>query len=59
LLVQASWVEPGSDPGVAADAAAGELIRMARWLGSAVVVVLPRGNLSAGLARRPGMRVDR
>ena len=59
LLVQASWVEPGSDPAVAADAAAGELIRMARWLGSAAVVVMPRGNLAAGLARRPGMRADR
>ena len=45
LLVQASWLEEGADPVLAADAAAVELARMARWLGLAEIVVMPRGDL--------------
>lgn len=50
LLVQASWIEPGADPDLAAVAAAGELAGMARWLGLERVVVQPRGDLAARLA---------
>jgi uncharacterized protein YcaQ len=57
LLVQASWLEPGADPGIAVDAAVVELARMARWLGLAEVVVMPRGDLSRALAAVPGMQV--
>jgi uncharacterized protein YcaQ len=57
LLVQASWVEPGSDPAFAAEAAAVELARMADWLGVEDVVVMQRGDLWATLASRPGMRM--
>jgi len=57
LLVQAAWLEAGADPGQAADAAAIELARMARWLDLADIVVMPRGNLWQTLAARPGMRV--
>ncbi len=45
LLVQASWCEPDADPAATADAVAGELGRMARWLGLGEVTVMPRGNL--------------
>ncbi len=55
LLVQASWLEPGADAAVAADAAAVELVRMADWLGLAEVVVMGRGDLWPTLASRPGM----
>jgi uncharacterized protein YcaQ len=57
LLVQAAWLEAGADPGQAADAAAIELARMARWLDLADIVVMPRGNLWQTLAARPGLRV--
>jgi uncharacterized protein YcaQ len=50
LLVQASWCEPGTAPRAVAEAAIVELQRMARWLGLAEVVVMPRGNLHAVLA---------
>jgi len=50
LLVQASWLEPGADPGEAAEAAAAELRRMADWLGLADVDVRPRGDLAARVA---------
>ncbi len=49
LLVQASWHEPGTVAGAVAEAAAGELRRMAGWLGLADVVVVPRGNLHPAL----------
>ena len=51
LLVQASWIEPGQDPVTTAPAAAGELRRMADWLGLAEVVVRDRGNLAAALSQ--------
>ena len=56
LLVQASWMEEGADPSLAADAAAVELARMARWLDLAEIVVMPRGNLWRTLVARPGLR---
>ena len=56
LLVQASWLEEGADPVLAADAAAVELARMARWLELSEIVVLPRGDLGRTLASRPDMR---
>jgi hypothetical protein len=59
LLVQASWCEPGAGERPTADVAAVELRRMALWLGLSEVVVVPRGNLAAALAGRPGMRLDR
>src|SRR4029077_5286659 len=52
LLVQASWAEPGADAGLAADAAAVELSRMARWLELPDIVVMPRGDLWKTLASR-------
>lgn len=55
LLVQASWLEPGADEATTADVAAFELTRMARWLGLAEVIVVPRGDLAVELVRRPGM----
>ena len=51
LLVQASWLEAGADAGEVADAAAGELHRMAHWLGLAHVDVRPRGDLAGRTAR--------
>ncbi len=51
LLVQASWLEPGADPGETADAAAAELRRMADWLGLADVDVRPRGDLAQQTGR--------
>ena len=55
LLVQASWLEAGADPGVAAAAAAHELSKMATWLDLAEIVVLPRGDFWRTLASQPGM----
>ena len=55
LLVQASWREPGEDPAAVALAAAPELRRMADWLGLTDVVVRPRGDAHAELARQSGM----
>ncbi len=57
LLVQASWVQADADPGLAADAAAVELARMAGWLGLEQIAVMPRGDLWRALATRPGMVV--
>ncbi len=57
LLVQAAWLEAGADPGLAADAAAIELARMARWLDLSDIVVMPRGDLWKTLAARPGLHV--
>ena len=57
LLVQASWLEEGADPVLAADAAAVELARMARWLDLTDIVVMPRGDLWRTLASRPDMRL--
>jgi len=50
LLVQASWLEPGSDEARTAGRLAAELRRLADWLGLDQVVVAPRGDLSAALA---------
>lgn len=49
LLVQASWLEPGSAAHPAAEAAAAELAGMARWLDLDEVEVIPRGDLAAAL----------
>jgi uncharacterized protein YcaQ len=57
LIVQASWLEEGADPALAADAAAIELARMARWLSLPDIVVMPRGNLWKTLAARADMQL--
>jgi len=57
LLVQASWLEEGADPVLAADAAAVELTRMARWLDLEDIVVMPRGDLWKTLVARPGLQL--
>ena len=49
LRVQASWLEPGSDPVDTAVALAAELRRAARWQGLGDVVVAPRGDLAPTL----------
>ena len=56
LLVQASWLEDGAEPGLAAEAAANELTKMAQWLDLGEIVVLPRGDFWQGLASPPGLR---
>jgi len=55
LLVQASWLEVGADPAVAAHAAVTELTKMATWLGLADIVVQPRGDFWQTLVAQPGM----
>lgn len=50
LLVQASWLEPGSEAGPTAEAAAAQLAEMACWLGLEQVVVAPKGDLARQLA---------
>jgi len=55
LLVQASWLEVGADPGVAAVAAANELAKMATWLDLGEIAVLPRGDFWQALVKQPGM----
>ncbi len=50
LLVQAAWVEPSISPASVVGRAAGELRRMAQWLGLTDVVVRDRGNLPLTLA---------
>ena len=55
--MQASWLEPGADPVLAADVAAVELARMAHWLGLADIVVMPRGDLWRTLVSRPDMQL--
>ena len=49
LLVQAAYAEPGSDPDTVAEALAGELGEMARWLGLGPVAVAEKGNLAERL----------
>lgn len=49
LLVQGSYAEPGAPAGTAAELA-GELWRLAGWLGLDDVVVAPRGDLAAAVA---------
>ena len=50
LRVQASWIEPGSDPVDTAGALAAQLARAAQWQGLDAVVVEPRGDLAPALA---------
>jgi uncharacterized protein YcaQ len=57
LLVQASWLEEGADPVLAADVAAVELARMAHWLDLTDIVVMPRGDLWRTLVSRPDMQL--
>jgi uncharacterized protein YcaQ len=52
LLARASWVEDGRDPEWVAEAMAGELVKMASWLGLDEVAVENRGNLARFLRRR-------
>jgi uncharacterized protein YcaQ len=51
LLVRASYVEEGQDPGRVAPRLIPDLRTMAAWLGLGEVVVEPRGNLATDLAR--------
>ena len=51
LLVQACWLEEGADAATTAAALADELRAMADWLGLGAIVVAPRGDLAARLAR--------
>ena len=57
LLVQASWLEEGADPVLAADVAAVELARMAHWLDLTDIVVMPRGDLWRTLVSRPELQL--
>lgn len=50
LLVQAAHLEPRAPLEATANAAADEMVELARWLGLADVKVCGRGTLSAGLA---------
>jgi uncharacterized protein YcaQ len=50
LRVQASWLEPGCDPGQTAEALAAELRRAADWQGLGEVHIAPRGDLAGALA---------
>ena len=52
LRVQAAWLEPDAPEEETAARLAGELRRMADWLGLADVLVQPVGTLSATLARQ-------
>jgi len=56
LVVQASWLEPGSPEPETAARLAAELGRMAGWLGLGEVLVKPVGTLSAALARHQAVR---
>ncbi|HEX5060124.1 MAG TPA: crosslink repair DNA glycosylase YcaQ family protein [Kofleriaceae bacterium] len=51
LRVQASHAEPGVAKPRVASALAGELSRMAEWLGLARVEIVPKGDLAAALAK--------
>ena len=51
LRVQASHAEPGVAKPRVASALAGELSRMADWLGLERVEIVPKGDLAAALAR--------
>lgn len=50
LLVQAAHAEPDTQPGVVAEALAGELRRLAGWLGLDGVTVIGAGDLAPALA---------
>jgi hypothetical protein len=54
LRVQAAHAEPGVAKSRVASALAGELSRMAAWLGLRSVEAMPRGDLAAALARALG-----
>jgi len=49
LLTLAAYIEPGAEPGEAADALAAELLRMAAWLGLDSVSVEHRGGFARTL----------
>ncbi|MCW2834934.1 MAG: hypothetical protein JWN68_2887 [Nocardioides sp.] len=49
LLVKGAYAEETA-PAETADALAGELVRLAGWLGLTIIVVEPRGDLAPGLA---------
>ena len=51
LLVQAAYLEAGADPKAVAEALAGELHHMARWLGLEGINVAPKGDLAGPLLR--------
>ena len=51
LRVQAAHAEPGVAKPRIASALAGELSRMADWLGLAKLAIVPKGDLAAALAR--------
>ena len=51
LLVQAAYVEAVADPTAVAEALAGELHLMARWLGLEHITVAPKGDLAEPLLR--------
>lgn len=50
LVAQASWLEAGAPESETAVRLAGELRRMAEWLGLEFVVIEPRGDLARALA---------
>ncbi len=50
LLVQSSWLEQGADPAETASRLAGELRRLADWLGLSDIDVQPVGTLASVLA---------
>ncbi|MGH9010709.1 MAG: DNA glycosylase AlkZ-like family protein, partial [Acidimicrobiia bacterium] len=51
LLVQAAYVEAGADPRTVAEALAGELHHMARWLGLEAITGAAKGDLARPLLR--------
>jgi uncharacterized protein YcaQ len=53
LRVQAAWREPDADSATT-ESLAGELRRMAAWLGLSDVAVAERGDLAAELAESLG-----
>lgn len=50
LLVQSSWLEEGAEPAETASRLAGELRRLADWLGLSDIDVQPTGTLASVLA---------
>jgi uncharacterized protein YcaQ len=50
LQIPAAWLEPGSDPAETADALAGELHRLAGWLGLTTIATPVRGDFAGPLA---------
>jgi uncharacterized protein YcaQ len=49
LQILAAWIEPGADPDETAAALAGELARLAGWLGLAAIAPPERGDLAPAL----------